>query len=100
MCGDGVEREALGDLRRRQGTFHVLFVGQNKDGRLLQVLKIQPGGDARDAPHMIHANRKRQKFPQNTLSGIFEHAVVKLPPSVTGVHHMSVPSDVYMTRSL
>lgn len=27
---------------------------------------------------------------KNTLSGIFEHAEVKLPPPVAGVHHMSV----------
>lgn len=62
--GDGVEREALGDLRRRHGTFHVLFVGQNEDGRLPQVLQIQAGGDAGDAPRTIHVNRKRQKHSQ------------------------------------
>lgn len=35
---DGVEREALGDLRRRHGALHILFVSQNQDGCLLQVL--------------------------------------------------------------
>lgn len=38
VCRDGVECERLGDLRRRHGTFHILFVGQNKNGRVLQVL--------------------------------------------------------------
>lgn len=35
VCRDCVECERLGDLRRRHGTFHILFVGQNKNGRLL-----------------------------------------------------------------
>lgn len=38
MCRDGVECETLGDLRRRHGTFHILFVGQNQNGCLLKVL--------------------------------------------------------------
>lgn len=36
---DGVEREALGDLHRRHGSLHVLFVGQNENRCILQVLK-------------------------------------------------------------
>lgn len=39
MRCDGVEREALGDLRRRHGALHVLFVGQNENRSVLQVLK-------------------------------------------------------------
>lgn len=35
---DGVQRQALGDLRRRHGALHVLFVGQNENGCVLQVL--------------------------------------------------------------
>lgn len=36
---DGFECEALGDLRRCQGALHVLFVGHDENGGILQVLK-------------------------------------------------------------
>lgn len=65
VCCDGVERETLGDLHRRHGTFHILFVGQNENGRLLKVLH-SPRKHTRDAFCTFDAKGK-QKNPQKSV---------------------------------
>lgn len=60
VCRDGVECERLGDLRRRHGTFLILFVGQNKNGRLLQVLRMDRRRHSWGFPHSSCATRTNE----------------------------------------
>lgn len=59
---DGVERETLGDLRRRHGTFHILFIGQNENGRLLKVLRRKP----ENTPVTKRKQKKKPESPSPT----------------------------------
>lgn len=71
MRCDGVEREALGDLRRRHGSLYVLFVGQNKNGCVLKVLKKKKK-KKENVPEVTHGalveGQERKKMPKNRMS--------------------------------
>lgn len=100
VCCNGVECETLGDLCRRHGTFHILFVGQNQNGRLLKVLNSAQNthtwrflrkwnkNETRKSPKLRLWHRNALSVEYLNTSWLLTQAEVKLP-CVTGVNHIS-----------
>ncbi len=70
VCCDGVECEELGDLCRRHGALHVLFVGQNKNGCVLKVLCVKTRGERLQTPlsvsiHIYRTGTLTLETPKN-----------------------------------
>lgn len=74
VCCDGVECETMGNLCCRHGTFHILLVSQNENGRLLKVLN----STQRTHPWRFLRNWCKKETRKNTQNHVYNTEVLSV----------------------